>query len=237
MSLLTTVRAACDRLGIVRPTTVVGSSDQQARQLLGLAQQEVSELGRRHPWQVLIKEKTFTATATETQSGALATDLDRFINGTFFNRDNHRFVQGPLEAHEWQSYKASTSTVIFDAFRVRGASLLMAPTPSAGVTYAYEYVSKYWIATSDNPTTGAQEDWQVDSDIALISEELVTLGVVWRFLKAKGLDYGEAFRTYEAQVMLAMTRDTPRRTVSLAKASDYRRARRPTWPDGSWNIS
>jgi len=237
MTLLTVVQDACDRLGIVRPTSVVGSSDQQIRQLLGLAQQEGLELSKRFPWQSLIKEKTWTATATEEQTGIIPADFGHFINGTFFNRTRHRFVEGPLDAVEWQRYKASTTTLIFDAFRVRGNSLLISPTPDSSYEYAFEYVSTYWVATSSASTTPAQSTWLADDDVGILPEELMTLGLVWRFLLAKGLDYAEAFRTYEAQVMLREARDTAKRTVQMGRSFDYRRVRRPSWPDGSWNLS
>lgn len=237
MTLLTVVGDACDRLGIVRPTTVIGSSDQQIRQLTGLAQQEGKELAKRFAWQKLTKEKTFTATATETQTGALPTDYSHMVNNTFFNRTRHRYVEGPMDATEYQRYKASTTTIIFDACRIRGGALLLAPTPTAGDEYAFEYITEYWVATSGATTTPAQASWQADDDVGILSEELMTLGLVWRFLRAKGLDYGEAFRTYEAQLMLAQTRDVPRRNINLSRTFDYRRARRPSFPDGSWNVS
>jgi hypothetical protein len=237
MTLLTVVADACDRLGIVRPTSVVGSSDQQIRQILGLAQQEGKDLAKRFGWQRLTKEKTFTATATETQSSVIPTDYDRMLNGTFFNRTAHRYVEGPMDPVEYQRYKASTTTIIFDAFRIRGNDMLLAPTPNAGDEYAFEYISTYWVATGNAPTTLAQASWLADSDVSILPEELLTLGIVWRFRQAKGLDYGEAFRTYEAQLMLAQTRDTPHRSVHMGKSFDYRRARRPSFPDGSWNVS
>ena len=236
MSLLTCIQDASDRLGIVRPSSVIGSSDQQVRQLLSLAQQEGKELAKRHNWQSITKEKTITATATETQTGAIPSDFDRFLNGTFFNRTAKRYVEGPLSPEEWARYKASTTTVLFDAFRVRGDAILMAPTPTASDSYVYEYVSTWWVATAAASTTPAQASWLADTDVGILSEELMTLGVVWRFLKAKGLDYAEPFRSYEAQVMLAMTRDGGKRSVYMGKGR-LSGPRSPTWPDGSWSLS
>ena len=74
MSLLTIIQDTTDRLGIIRPSSVVGSSDPQVRQLLALAQQEGKELSRRHNWTALINEKTFTAALTAAQSGAIPTE-------------------------------------------------------------------------------------------------------------------------------------------------------------------
>ncbi len=240
MSLLTLVQDSADRLGIVRPSTVIGSADQQVRQLAGLANQEGKELARRHPWQYLTKEKTFTSVALESQSTASAvpSDFDRFVNGTFYNRTSNRRVEGPLTSQEWQAYKASTATVLYDAFRMRGNDILLAPTPSAGSTYAYEYISTYWVATAGASTTPAQAAWAADTDVGLLAEEIMTLGVVWRFLKAKGLDYSEPFRTYEAQVMIAMAKDGGKRSVYMGKGhASPTKPRTPTWPDGSWALS
>ena len=237
MTLLTIVQDATDRLGIVRPSSVIGSADQQVRQLLGLAQQEGKELSRRHTWQSLQKEKTITATATETQTSAVPSDFDRFVNETFYNRTMKRSVQGPLTAQEWASYKASTTTVLFDAFRVRGDSILLAPTPTANDSYVFEYMSTWWAATASASTTPAQASWAQDTDVGILSEELMTLGLIWRFLKAKGLDYAEPFRTYEAQVMLAMSKDGGKRSINMAKSHSYNGPRRPSWPDGSWSLS
>lgn len=236
LSLLTIIQDASDRLGIVRPSSVIGSSDQQVRQLLGLANQEGKELARRHNWQAITKEKTITATATEEQSGAVPSDFDRILNGTFYNRTQNRRVEGPMEPDAWQRYKSSVATVLFDAYRIRGSSMLLAPTPSADDSYAYEYVSLWWCTTTGG-TTPTLAAWADDTNVGILSEELMTLGVVWRFLRAKGLDYAEAFRTYEAQLMLAMSRDGGKRTVSMGNSYDNRRRREPTWPDGNWSVS
>lgn len=237
MSLLTIIADAADRLGIVRPSSVIGSADQQIRQLLGLAQQEGKELARRHGWQSTTKEKTITAIATETQTGAIPADFDHILNATFFNRTLNRRVEGPFDPQQWQNYKASVTTVVFDAYRIRGDAILLAPTPTAGHTYAYEYISTYWVATAAASTTPAQATWLDDTDVGILSEELMTDGIVWRFLKAKGLDYAEPFRTYEAQLLLRIARDGGRRTVNMARSYDFRRPRVPSFPDGSWNVS
>jgi hypothetical protein len=231
------VQDAADRLGVVRPTSVIGSADQQVRQLLALAQQEGKELAHRYPWQALIKEKTITATASETQSSAIPSDFDRFVPDTFYNRTANRKVEGPLNAQEWADYKASVSTVLFDAFRVRGDSLLLAPTPTANDSYVYEYVSTWWCTTAAS-TTGTLAAWVSDTDVGILSEELMTLGVVWRFLRAKGLDYAEAFRSYEIAVTQRQGWDGGRRVINMARGGyPSGRPRTPNFPDGSWSLS
>ena len=151
-NILQIVQDVADRVGLVRPTALVGVSDNQARQLLAFANQEGHDLARRCAWQALTKEKTFTTVAQESQTGAVPADFDRFVTGTFYNRTKSRVVTGPLTAQEWADYKGRLASVVFDAFRLRGDAILLAPTPSAGETMVYEYVSKYWCGDASDTT-------------------------------------------------------------------------------------
>lgn len=234
MSLLTIVQNAADRLGIPRPSAVIGTADTQVRQILGLAQQEGKELSRWGAWQALVKEQTFTATATETQTGALPDDFGYLVEGAFWNRTANRRVMGPLDPQKWQALKTGLFTSIWDAFRIRGDDLLMNPTPNAGDAMAFEYVTIYWCTSADSVTERAA--WASDDDIAKLDEELMTLGIIWRFLKAKGLDYSEAFRTYQMEVNKAFARDGGTRFLDMALDQGGSGAFDPYVPEGSWTL-
>lgn len=233
MSLLTLIQNTAGRVGITRPTSAYSSTDQQVIQLVALAQQEGKELAKRHSWQKLTSEKTFTSIAAETQTSAIPDDFDRFVDETFFNRTMKRFVDGPLTPQEWQYHKGVVATTIIEAFRVRGNSLMLTPTPAAGSTYAYEYVSKNWCESSDGTDQSA---WAADTDVGILDEELMTLGVIWRWQRAKNLDYAESFNTYEMQVAQAITRDGGKPRLNTGRDTSHRAARRPTIQEGSWSL-
>jgi len=232
MTLLTVVQNACDRIGLQRPTAAFTSTDNQIKQLVGLAQQEGIELAKRHTWQALTTEKTLTSIAAETQTGAIPSDFDRIIDDTFFNRTKKRRVRGPLTPQEWQFHKSVVATTIVEAFRIRGSAILITPTPTAGETYAYEYVSKNWCESSIGTDQAA---WAADSDTGILSEELMTLGIIWRWQKAKGLDYAESFRTYENQLAIVTSRDGGKPTLNIGSAP-HSAARLPIIKDGSWSL-
>lgn len=233
MTLLTIVQNSCDRLGITRPTAAYASTDQQILQIVGLAQQEGKELAKRHPWQAITKEKTFTTTAAETQSSAIPSDFDRFVDETMYNRSQTRGIAGPLSAQEWQFNKSVVASTIIQAFRQRGNSILITPTPTAGETVAYEYVSTNWCQSN---TSVEQSAWAADTDTGILSEELMTLGVVWRWQKAKGLDYAESFRTYEVQVAQVSSRDGGKARLNAGRRSGTTAQRPPYVPDGNWSL-
>ena len=234
-NLLAMVQEVADRIGLVRPSYVVGSSDATTRQLLALANVEGRELARRYSWQALIKEKTFSTTATEAQTGAVPDDFDRFVTGTFYNRTKSRVVTGPLTAQEYADYKGRLAAIVFDAFRLRGNAILVMPTPGAGETMAYEYVSTYWCGGASD-TDSTQDSFLADTDLSFLDDEAVRKGIVWRYLASRGLDYAEAHQGYELHLAQLMGRDGGARTLSMAPMGP-RKPYPPIPPDGNWNIS
>lgn len=197
MSLLTIVSRACRLLSIPVPSTVVASTDNQVLQLFELANEEGAELSSIGDWQVLREQYTFTTTADPEQTAAVPDDWQRFIANSFFNRTTRRSVIGPITPQQWQAIQAQPQlNRVFLAFIQRHGKFLITPTPAAGETIAYEYVSKNWAKTSD----GTPIPYFVsDSDETYLDEWLFVLGLRWRFLKSKGLDYAEDFRTYQSQ--------------------------------------
>lgn len=234
MTLLSLCNDAQDIVGIGRATGIVGSSSSTARRTLALANQEGLELSRRHPWEALLTEDTFTSTATETQSGVFNADFDRIVNDSMYNRTRFRRVTGPLNAREWQAQKGITASVLTDSFRIRGGDLLLTPTPNAGDTYAFEYVSKNWCESSGG--TG-QSEWAADDDVGVLDESLMLLGLIWRLRQSFGQSYEEQFNTYERQVTQAMMRDGGKRVLNYSTDTSLTDdAQPPTIPEGSWTL-
>ena len=235
MSLLTIVADACDRVGVPAPSSVMTSADLTIKQMRALCDQEVKDLGRAHAWQVLQKENVWAATATEEQSGVIPVDFDRFIPYTMFNRTRNRIVSGPLTPTEYQDLKSRQATVVYDAFRQRGNKLLFLPTPTAGQEYVFEYVTCYIVSDASGNET--KKKFTADGDYPLLDEELVTLGLIWRFYRAKGLDFAEAFTSYQAMKRELMARDGSQRGADLGKFTGWRGPRFPLFPDSSWSVS
>jgi hypothetical protein len=227
MTLLSIVQNATDRLGLTRPTTVVSSTDQTARTLLGLAQEEGKALAGRHTWQALQTEYTFS-TADGTASYALPAGFGELIKDTVFNRTRRRRMQGDLSPSQWQETQASLVTMVNPAFRIRGSLFYISPTPTAVETVAYEYVSTYWCQSA---ALAGQAAWAADNDTGIMDEELMTLGVVWRFKASKGFDYAESMNNYELEVAKKIFKDGARVTIDTANSERDRVPRAPQVPE------
>jgi hypothetical protein len=205
MSLLTVVQSVCRRLTLPVPTAVASSADVNVQLMFELANEDGRELQKRCNWQVLTREFTFPTTAAAVQANALPADFDRFIGATQFDRSSRRQVLGPITPQVWQAIQAQPQlNRVFLAFRQRGGQILVTPTPAAGDTVAFEYVSSAWVQSQGGQ---GQSAYAADTDTSLIDETLIGLGLRWRFKKEKGFDYGEDFASYERMVGIAMAND------------------------------
>ena len=212
-NLLEIVKDATDTIGLPRPSTVIGSVDPQVRKLLAAAQREGRELARRHAWQALKVGTTFTSVAQASQTSAVPADFDRMVNDTFWNRTQTREVQGPLTEQEYAEVVARGTTYFNQAYLIRGGAILITPTPTAGETMAYTYVTKFWAGTAAS-TSPTLSGFASDSDIPYLDDEAFTLGVIWRF-KTSGLEYGEDFAAYERLVAQLIGRDGGKRILDM----------------------
>ena len=214
MTLLSIVQDACDDIGFPDPSTVVGNS--KAGQYLRLANREIEALSK-HPWEVLVKEHTFDLVAAD-QDYALPADYRFLVPSTQWNRDSQRRIVW-ITSEEWQFFKGwTTVNGLSLRARIRGGEFEFEQTIAsgdAGITIAYEYVSKYPVETSGGT---AKQKFTVDDDVSLIDEELVTLGLIWRIKKAKGLDWQPDFSEYKYQVDLAKARSGGSRKLMLGKS-------------------
>ena len=237
MTLLTTVQHFCRRTGLPSPATVYGSTDTQVLQIMALLEEEGEDLSKRGAWEGITFEASHTTLAAEDQGAvtSIATNGFRYIkNQTIWDRTDRLPVLGPMDSQDWQATKAVVNTGPRYRFRIRGGKLLSSPTPTAGHSWYFEYVSKNWILGVDGVTY--KQYFTLDTDTILIPEELVLMGLRWRWKKEKGFDYSEDFRTYEMQVKDALGRDGSKPILHMD--SENWRGPRPGIfvPDGSWSV-
>ena len=239
MSLLTMIQGVAQDLGIPSPNSVVGNNDNQISQLLQIAQREGRDLASRFPWTRMVKQNTFTITNAADQGAMNSTvvsdnDFDYIIPESFWNQSTTLPIRGPLSFTEWEALQAIPVTGPFPWYLIRGGHLYFSPVPATATeTGSFEYKSTFWCESNGAVGRAA---WAADSDVGLLDENLMALGITWRWLKRKGLDYGEDFQTYEKRVLDAYARDGGRK---LLRSTGSRYSSRPVIgiPYGSWNVS
>lgn len=234
MTLLEIVQKQCRRTGIPRPSSALGSSDSQVLQIVALLEEEGEALSQRHLWQALGREATLTTLAAESQGaiGTLAPGFWFIKNGTFWDRDSGLPVNGPVSPEEWQAVKAAATTSPQYSYRILENELLANPVPTAGLDWRFEYQSNYWILDPDGTTT--KSEFSEDTDTVLLPDSIMLLGLRWRWMREKGLAYGEVFNDYEMQIKDAMARDGGSPVLGMAGGSRNRSG--ISVPIGSWPL-
>lgn len=211
-NVLSLCQDAAVEVKLTRPSAVIGITTKDERLLARALTKTCTQL-QDDNWQKLIREKTFTTVAAETQTDTpLPIDFLRFVNNTIFNRTTRQRVFGPLSDEEWQSMKATAATWSYDSFRIRGGSWLIAPTPTAGQTIAYEYVTSYIGTDATGATPKAA--FTVDTDLTYWDDELMVLGIAMNVLDIDGNDYAEKSYQFQARKAKLLSLDGGSRIIS-----------------------
>lgn len=226
MSLLTVVQNAMTLAGLPNPSNVFSSTNDTVQTMVRLVYVEGRDLLKRHDWQQLLTTQTLTCAATNAQTGYPETDFDRMSRGTeMWNTSNDWPIIGPLNSKEWSDLTVRGVTSVPQFWRLIGG-VLHVYQPVSGDGIQYEYVSKNWI--KQGGTTPA-ETLMGDNDTFYFPEQVMELGLVWRFKQAKQLDYAEDLRTYQGFLMDAIASDKGgRRVITTSRPVDNRPQR--TWP-------
>ena len=217
MSLLTIVQDACALVGIDVPTSVVSSTDATYTQFVYLAQFEGDELMRKHKWREQKVAADFTGDGTTT-TWALPEDFDRFTTEQRRESSVLLGLDGPVSDDEFLDAQVRGWNPTIPYFRRFNGNIETVPAVADGQMIRFEYISSYWI-TDSGGTLKAR--FTADSDLSLLPDRLVTLGLVWRWKRAKGLDYAEEFRTYQMEKLQQARVDggTPR--LRMSEGRDY----------------
>lgn len=160
---------------------------------------------------------TNTAMAFGKDSYTMPTDIDHLIPQTFWDRSFRWQLLGPLSPQEWQVLKSGISpTGPRRRFRIMGGNFIIDPVPSDTNQLVYEYYSVNWCQS--NPTAGSpvgQRAWAKDTDTYLLDDDTMVLGIIWRFRRAKGLDYETEKAEWDACVDRVLARQAGSRTLPL----------------------
>jgi hypothetical protein len=185
-----------------------------------------------------------TALAFGQEAYPLPADLNYFIPQTGWDRNFRWQLLGPLDAQEWQVLKSGISPVGPRLrYRLMNGQIYMNPAPyvptgqSSPISdlIVMEYASGFWVAQAATPTVAAQTAFVLDSDVAVIPEDLIVLSLKWRVLKAIGMAWADEWQEYDDKLCAITGRATMARNLPLnARASGIRLLSSQNVPDTSY---
>jgi len=162
-----------------------------------------------------------TATSTNTnlafgqQAYSLPADYDFMISGTQWDRGYRWQIFGPLTPQEWQVLKSGLSpTGPRRRFRLMAGMFYLDPVPYDSNLLVYEYYSTSFALTAGSSTSPTNA-FSGDTDTYVLPDDLMILGLQWRYKRAKGLDYTQEFDTYTRALQRELGRDGGARALRL----------------------
>lgn len=220
-ALLGVVQTVCGEIGLPIPTTVVGSTTQQIRQLVAFANVTGDSLRDEADWPVLRKTATITTvngTAGYTvslASGGNTYTCSRIITETGWDATNSWYFVGSVDDQEWQRWQYGVQTTpVRRIWRTTADNAIeVFPTPTVnGDSLVVAFITDLWAQTNTGAPSGSLS---ADTDVHLFNDRLFLLGLKWRFLEAKGLPFAAPKDEYDRIIGVRKAASRPARTISL----------------------
>lgn len=215
MSLLTILQNVCAEINLDIPSIVMGSTDPKVTQLRILCQRAGDDLARDYDWSILRVSRSFACTGVMPEPAEPPPDWERFAdNSVIWNNSRLWQLNGPVDAMTWQRNLVINTNPVPQLWRIYGGKLDIYPNVS-GETCSYEYVSNAWIALAGGTSYAAT--WTNDTDVARIPERLIELSLIWRWKRAKGLDFAQEMDNFERAKESEIGSDRASTPFSLSK--------------------
>lgn len=187
---------AATECGLAEVSDPYASTDPKFVQLRAFLKTAGDEITKRRDWTDLVKECTITGDGVTT-SFALPADFLKMKDESGYDRSGDWPWRGPVSSKEWQALRADGVTPsLRPLYRIQQGRIVFYEEPATGTALAFEYVSRYWIASDG----AAQADsyWPSASGDRVILEPLMVMRLVKaKFMKAKGFDATGEFADYE----------------------------------------
>ncbi len=226
MSLLTVVQNAMTLAGLPSPASAFSNTNNTVEQFIRLVYVEGRDLLKRHDWNLLLTVESLTCAATNAQTGYPVAAFERMARGTdVWNATSKWPITGPSSSEEWRNNITQVLVAYPQYWRLIGGVLNIYP-PHSGDTITYEYISNKWIYQAG---VTLATTLTADTDTFVFPENLLELGLVWRWKQSKQLDYAEDMKTYQIYLQDAIASD---RGGSRTITTERYRLERPfkTWP-------
>jgi len=214
------------------PTTLLSLTDPTILQYLHTLYAIGRDLRQAKCWVQLKRTHSITTTAGTT-AYALPDDFYAALLDTTWNTTQKWKLRGPLSDSRFNEllygYGVYTNQTSFRIFgRADSTKFSILPDPPTGNVIKFDYLSKNWI---DNAGTFS-ETVTSDAAVASFDDDLLILGLKWKWLQTKGLSYEVIKAEYDDKIIKAQARWKGDRKVSLSSSDFW--SFNPNIPEGNF---
>jgi len=210
MTVLSAVQDASRRLVGYAPSVLFASTDQIDIELRSLANEAAKAISKAHDWRKLTTLHTLTGDGSTT-SFALPTDFDRMpLKSNPYSTRSEIALARARDTDQWLEFQI-TGVVGYPGFWIiLGGNMQILPALATGELVKFYYQSTYIVS-------GSKTEFTADTDTFQLSERLLTLGIIWRWLQLKRMEYAEDMRNFELAFAEEAGRDKGSRMLTMGK--------------------
>jgi len=229
-SLLQIASQALGEIGLVAPSLIASNADPTAVQILALLNREGQELADLEEGWPQLRAQQVIALVAGQEAYDLPADLLHYIEGTGWDATTHRRIAGPLSDRQWQQARLGNGAGAGLRYRLMDGQIHFDPVPMAADQIIFDYVSAYWCRSAAGVPQAA---FAADTDVPILPDDLFVLGLKWRLLAAKGMNYAEERAAYDVAIARKQGRAFDSGPISLNRRH---RDRGPAFPSMSGPI-
>lgn len=217
-SILEICTEVADLAAVKRPDDLFDTSSQQNNIFLSVAKSTLDSLVRFGNWQELTKEGAFYVIPGCKQYviSDIIPDFHCLLNNTIYIKDSNEKVIGSITPEQWMRDKYFCNSATDIKFKIQNGRFMFLNTPTEPVKIVFQYRSNNIVW--DSKTYEEKNTLSSNRDVPLFDEYLVKLGILWRWLKRSGLDYGEEFAEYQQELKRRFGSGLATHDINLAQS-------------------
>ncbi|MGU3399149.1 hypothetical protein ACLBWS_05310 [Brucellaceae bacterium D45D] len=187
MTVKDALTSAASRIMGVRPTVFFSSTNALEGDLSELVNAVAKDIIKSHDWRVLTKLCTLTGDGTS-EGFDLPNDYDRMQKGSSLQSATAPLYgyKPVVDPDEWLSLQMPYGISSLGRWIKLGGQIHIMPKPALGQEVKFFYQSNLFAKDESGKLQGS---FGQDNDSFLLDDELLTLGLIWRYRQQKRIDY------------------------------------------------
>lgn len=219
MTILDVCKDAAVKLNRAKPTSVFVTTDPFAAELLLAAKETAESLVKEdHDWRALTQLATCVGDAITTAFpfATVAPDWDRMIKSAKLHslRFRNATFRWARDLDEWLFINDNLLVGSPGNAVILGDSMQIFPPMPVDDTARFYYISNRYARKADGTP---QSSFTADTDTFALPENLLRLGIIWRWRADKRLEYSEDLKNYEIAKATAMGKDTGSQAIVVGR--------------------
>lgn len=185
MTVLSALQSAAVKLIARKPGAFFGVDDTFELEMTDMVNTVADDVAQKHDWQALVKIASLVGDGSK-EAFDLPADYSRqMLTTTIRDVDNWAWGYGRCATvDDFLFFKQNSLNSLPGVWCVFGNKLNVYPAPLAGAEARFPYISKNWAIA---PNLAPKAVFDNDADAFVLPEELLMLGLVWRYRDNKGL--------------------------------------------------